>query len=111
MNSSKQDVVGERCIKNDAGELSITDEKMKPWVEHYARLLHVEFEWPSDLLLEAAPLEGPARPVILDEMTKITNSIQCHKSDRKNKSENWCTRTSEYIRGGIRCLGGVSIPC
>ena len=23
----------------------------------------------------------------------------------------WQTRTPEYNRGGIRCLGGVSIPC
>jgi hypothetical protein len=30
MNRSKQDVVRERCIKNDAGELSLSDEeKMK----------------------------------------------------------------------------------
>jgi hypothetical protein len=46
-----------------------------------------------------------------DEKTKIRNSIQSHKSDRKYKSENGRTRTSEYIRGGIRCHGGVSIPC
>ena len=61
MNRSKQDVVGERCIKNDAGELSLSDEeKMNAWVEHYTRLLHVEFEWPSDLPTGAAPVEGPA---------------------------------------------------
>jgi hypothetical protein len=33
------------------------------------------------------------------------------KSYRKYKSENGHTRTSENIGGGIRCLGGVSIPC
>jgi hypothetical protein len=44
-------------------------------------------------------------------MTKITNSNQYHKSYRKNKSKNGHTRTSEYIRGGIRCHGGASIPC
>jgi hypothetical protein len=43
-------------------------------------------------------------------MTKITISNQSHKSYRKYKSENGHTRTSEYIRGGIRCHGGVSIP-
>ena len=47
----------------------------------------------------------------LSEMTKITNSNLSHKSYRKYKSENGRTRTSEYIRGGIRCHGGVSIPC
>jgi hypothetical protein len=45
-----------------------------------------------------------------NEMTKITNSNQS-KSYRKYKSENRPTRTSVYIRGGIRCHGGVSIPC
>jgi hypothetical protein len=43
-------------------------------------------------------------------MTKIANSNQSHKFSRKYKSENGRTRTSEYIRGGIRCQGGVSIP-
>jgi hypothetical protein len=52
---------------------------------------------------------APPRPS--NEMTKITNSIQSHNSYRKNKSETGRTRTSEYIRGGIRCHGGVSIPC
>jgi hypothetical protein len=47
------------------------------------------------------------------EMTKITISNQSRKSKRKYKSENGRTlwRTSEYIRGGIKCHGGVSIPC
>jgi hypothetical protein len=45
------------------------------------------------------------------EMTKITNSNQSHKSYKKNKSDNGRTQTSEFIRGGIRCHGGVSIPC
>jgi hypothetical protein len=47
------------------------------------------------------------------EMTKITNSNQSHKSYRKYKSENGriVTRTSEYIRGEIRCHGGESTHC
>jgi hypothetical protein len=44
-----------------------------------------------------------------DEMTKITNRNQSHKSYRKYKSENGRTRTSEYIGGGIRCHEGVSL--
>ena len=60
MDRRNQDVVGEKCIKNDAGELTLSDdEKMKAWVEHYSRLLNVEFEWPSDLLPEIPPVEGP----------------------------------------------------
>jgi hypothetical protein len=46
-----------------------------------------------------------------NERTKITNSNQSHESYRKYKSENGRTWTSEFIRSGIRCHGGVSIPC
>ena len=48
MGHRNQDIIGENCVRNDAGELALTDEdKMKVWVEHYARLLIVEFVWPS----------------------------------------------------------------
>ena len=60
MDRSNQDIVGENCVRNDAGELALTDEaKMKAWVEHYARLLNVEFEWPSSELPEVPPTAGP----------------------------------------------------
>ncbi len=60
MSHINQDVVGENCVRNDAGELPLSDDdKMKAWVEHYARLLNVEFEWPSDTLPEVAPVAGP----------------------------------------------------
>ena len=40
MDHTNQDVIGENCLRNDAGELALTDDdKMKAWVEHYARLL------------------------------------------------------------------------
>jgi hypothetical protein len=45
------------------------------------------------------------------EMTKITNSNQSHKPYRKFKSENGRIWTFEFIRGGIKCHGGVCIPC
>jgi hypothetical protein len=45
------------------------------------------------------------------EMTKITNSNQSHKPYKKFKSENGRIRTFESIRDGIRCHGGVRIPC
>ena len=60
MDRTNQDVVGEKCVRSDAGELSLSDEeKMKAWVELYARLLNVEFEWPCDLLPEVPPVAGP----------------------------------------------------
>jgi hypothetical protein len=47
----------------------------------------------------------------MHKRTKITNSNQSHKSYKKYKLEDGRTRTSEYIRGGIRCHGGETIPC
>ena len=50
---------GENCVHNDSGELALTDEdKMKAWVERYARLLNVEFEWPSNELPEVPSTAG-----------------------------------------------------
>ena len=42
----KQDVCGEKPVKNDAGEMSLDEEsKRSAWKEHYERLLNVEFDW------------------------------------------------------------------
>ena len=40
------DVVGDKPVKNDAGEMSMNDDsKRKTWLEHYQRLLNAEFDW------------------------------------------------------------------
>ena len=40
MDHTNQDVVGENCVCNDAGELALTDEgKMKAWDGHFDSLL------------------------------------------------------------------------
>ncbi|RUS90803.1 hypothetical protein EGW08_001422 [Elysia chlorotica] len=81
MDRKNQDVVGEKCVRNDAGELSLNDEdKMKAWVEHYARLLNVEFEWPSDLLPDLAPVEGPPPPITVDHIRKALSKMKCGKA-------------------------------
>ena len=70
--------MGDKCVKNDAGELSLSEEeKMKAWVEHYAGLFDVEFEWPSDLLPEAAPAEGPPPSVTLVAIRKALSKMKC----------------------------------
>jgi hypothetical protein len=58
----------------------------------------------SDRPTKIAATKQILLPRSFDEMTKITNSNQSHMSQRKYKSENGRTRTSEYIRGGIRCI-------
>ena len=58
------DVVGDKSVKNDAGEMSVNeDSKQKAWLEHYQRLLNVEFDWDPDHLInqqwKAHPSQSP----------------------------------------------------
>ncbi|KAI8496011.1 hypothetical protein Bbelb_264270 [Branchiostoma belcheri] len=81
MERANQDVVGEMCVRNDAGELSLNDEdKMKAWVEHYSRLLNVEFEWPKDELPVAAPVVGPPPPVTTEMISSALSKMRCGKA-------------------------------
>ena len=51
-------------MKNDAGEMSISEEsKQNAWAEHYERLLNVEFDWVPDHLSKEPPLEGLPIPI------------------------------------------------
>ena len=53
------DVVGDKAMKNDAGEMSMSeDSKQKAWLEHYQRLLNVEVDWDPDHLSDEPPVEG-----------------------------------------------------
>ena len=81
MDRTNQDIVGEKCVKNDAGELTLTDaDKMKAWVEHYSRLLNIEFEWPSDLLPDVAPTAGPPPPVTAESIRAALGKMKSGKA-------------------------------
>ena len=44
MRKENVDVVGDKPVKNDTGEMSMSEEaKQNAWAEHYERLLNVEF--------------------------------------------------------------------
>ena len=56
------DVVGDKPVKNDAGEMSLSeDSKQKAWLKHYQRLLNVEFDWDPDHL-SSTTSGRPAHP-------------------------------------------------
>ena len=81
MDYTNQDVVGENCVRNDAGELALTDEdNMKAWVKHYARLLNVEFEWPNNDLPEVPPTADPLPSVSATLIHKALGKIKCSKA-------------------------------
>ena len=59
-------------MRNDAGEKSMSkDSKQKAWLEHYRRLLNVEFDWDPDYLSDEPPVEGPPIPITSDVVLRI----------------------------------------
>ena len=61
------DIVGDKPVKNDAGEMPMSeDSKWKAWLEHYQRLLNAEFDWDLNHLSDESPVEGPPIPITND---------------------------------------------
>jgi exonuclease III len=81
MKRDNQDVVGEKPVKNDAGELSLDEDAMKSaWKEHYERLLNVEFPWnPEDLSVES-PVEGPSEEITSKMISNAINKMGMGKA-------------------------------
>ena len=64
MRKENVDLVGDKPVKNNAGEMSMSEEaKLNAWAEHYERLLNVKFYWDPDHLSNEPPLEGPPIPI------------------------------------------------
>ena len=75
------DVVGDKPVKNGAGEMSmIKDAKQKAWLEHYQRLLNVEFDWDPDQLSDKPPVEGPPIPITIDMVKKAISQMKIGKA-------------------------------
>ena len=75
------DVVGNKPVKNDAGEISMSeDSKQKAWLEHYQRLLNVEFDWDSDHLSDKPPEEGSPIPITTDMVKKAIYQMKAGKA-------------------------------
>ena len=60
-------------MKNDAGEMSMSEEsKQKAWLEHYRRLLNFEFDLDPDHLSYQPPVEGLPIPITIDMVMAIS---------------------------------------
>ena len=74
-----ENIVGDKPVKTDAGEMSMTeDSKQKAWLEHYQRLLNVEFDWDPDHLSYQSPVEGP--PIPIDMVKKAISQMKASKA-------------------------------
>ena len=81
MRRDNQDVMGEKPVKNDAGQLSLDEEsKKEAWKEHYERLLNVELPWNPEDLSEESPVEGPSEPITLEMITKAITKMASGKA-------------------------------
>ena len=81
MRCDNQDVMGEKPVKNDAGQLSLDEEaKKEAWREHYERLLNVEFPWNPEDLSEESPVESPSEPITLEMITKAISKMASGKA-------------------------------
>ena len=66
---------------NDAGEMSASkDSKQKAWLEHYKRLLNVEFDWDPAHLSYQPPVEGPPIPITIDMVKKAISQMKAGKA-------------------------------
>ena len=56
------------------------DSKQKAWLEHYQRLLNVEFDWDPDHLSYQPPVEGPLIPITTDIVKKAISQMKAGKA-------------------------------
>ena len=78
MKRENQDVVGEKCVLNDDGEMAFSDDSKKgAWHQHYERLLNVEFPWDKENLPPFDPVQGPAvyitKEMVVGAVKKLKN--------------------------------------
>ena len=80
LRKDNQDVVVDKCVKDDSGNLSFHNEAKKvAWKQHYERLLNEEFSWkPEDLT--ADPVVGP--PIHID-VEMVVKAITKMKTGQK----------------------------
>ena len=75
------DSVGDKPVKNDAGEMSMSEEaKQNALAEHYERLLNIEFDWDPDHLSNEPPLKGPPIPITIDMVKKAISKMKSGKA-------------------------------
>ena len=80
MRQDNQDVTGEKCVKDDSGNLSIDDQaKKRAWKQHYERLLNEEFPWNPDEL-HAHPIEGPPIYITIEMVKKAIAKMKIGKA-------------------------------
>ena len=80
MRTENRDVVGEKCVPGDDGNLSLDDESKKlAWKQNYERLLNIEFLWCQNLP-HVLPVAGPAQFITPDDVLKSLRRMKNGKA-------------------------------
>ena len=77
MKNENQDIVREKCIKNDDGNLAFDDKsKLAAWNCHYEKLLNVEFPWDSNTLSQEQPFQGPPIKITTEMVNEALSKMK-----------------------------------
>ena len=100
MVKTNADVVGDKCVTNDDGELVCTDsEKLFTWKQHYEKLLNEEFPWEEEHLVHQEHCQGP-HPKIEREWVKV--SLQKMKNGK-------AVGTSDIAAEMLKAAGDIGL--
>ena len=103
------DVVGDNLL---AGEMSMSeDSKQKAWLEHYQRLLNVEFDWDPDHLSYQSPVEGPPIPITIDMVKKAISQMKAGKAPDPSGIVVEMIRAAGDMGASMICDLAVAIIC
>ena len=81
MRDENQDVVGDKPVFDDAGNLCVADtDKMRAWEQHYEKLCNIEFPWDEESLPAADPVEGPPIYITLEMVAAAVKKLKSGKS-------------------------------
>ena len=80
MTRKNQDVVGEKCIRNNHGDLAFDDFAKEEWKNYHSGLLNKEFEWDRDGLSSADPILGHVAKIKGEWLKKAINKMKSSKA-------------------------------
>ena len=80
MRRENQDVIGDKPVRNNNGQMSLDVDSKKKHGESIICLLNVEFSWNSGGLPEIYPVEGPSEPITTAMVRKAINKMSLGKA-------------------------------
>ena len=81
MRKENLDVCGEKCIKDDSGNICMdTESKKNAWKQHFDRLLNTEFQWDAEDLSPEPPVASPPPLIDVEAVAKAVLKIKSGKA-------------------------------